>query len=140
MIARCGDPEHPKYRLYGARGISVCDEWQNFRKYVEAVRKLGLPPTPDHKTIDRIDNDRNYEPGNIRWATNSEQMSNRRPYRQTKIRDDTKTKITYEGKPITITHAAELLGCRYDTLKQRLRSWRKSRPGLVSVSIEELRR
>jgi hypothetical protein len=139
MIARCGDPEHPKYRLYGARGIAVCPEWQDFKAYLAAVEKLGPPPTPEHCTIGRADNDKGYEPGNIRWATHSEQMTNRRKYKNEKLRTDAKIRLTCEGKPITFQKGADLLGCRYDTLKKRLATLRKTRPNLTEVTVEQLR-
>lgn len=73
---RCYNPNNKDYRHYGGRGISVCDEWrQSFSAY---KNYMGKPPTPKH-SIDRIDNDGDYKPGNVRWATQQEQLSNRRP-------------------------------------------------------------
>lgn len=75
---RCLNPNNPRWKDYGGRGITICDEWANdFGRFLADV---GEPPTP-HLTLDRIDNDGNYEPGNIRWATHSTQMVNRRPFR-----------------------------------------------------------
>lgn len=73
---RCNNPEHPKYADYGGRGIRIHDPWaQDFRAFAEGV---GLPPTPQH-SLDRYpNNDGNYEPGNVRWATKWEQANNRR--------------------------------------------------------------
>ena len=71
-----------KNKNYGGRGISICDEWKNnpiaFIYYVE--KNLGLKPTLEH-SIDRINNDGNYEPNNIRWATPFEQANNTRKQR-----------------------------------------------------------
>lgn len=75
MIARCHRPSHADFGLYGARGISVCDRWRHdFQAYLDDVGT----PTPGRPTLDRIDNEGNYEPGNVRWATWSEQRLNQR--------------------------------------------------------------
>jgi hypothetical protein len=76
--ARCHNPKSHNYRWYGARGIEVWDGWRHdagaFIEYVE--KELG--PRPDGMSLDRIDNDGNYAPGNIRWATPLDQARNRR--------------------------------------------------------------
>lgn len=76
MRQRCANPRASGYRHYGGRGIRVCDEWEHsFAAFLECV---GPRPSPEH-SIDRIDVDGHYEPGNVRWATINEQASNRRP-------------------------------------------------------------
>lgn len=76
MIARCENPRNPKYRDYGDRGITVCERWR--RSFPEFLADMGSKPSPVH-SLDRINNDGNYEPGNVRWATPVEQRHNRRP-------------------------------------------------------------
>jgi hypothetical protein len=78
MKGRCHNPNHADYHLYGARGIKVCDGWRH--SYNAFAAYMG--DKPSNGTMDRIDNDGDYEPGNVRWATHSEQMRNRRPYGQ----------------------------------------------------------
>lgn len=74
MRQRCNLITHKSYCYYGGRGIKVCVKWQNnFRAFLADV---GNPPTPQH-TLDRINNDGDYEPTNIRWATREEQEANK---------------------------------------------------------------
>lgn len=77
-MLRCYYEGHPGYKNYGARGVAVCDRWRDdVRAFVEDIeREIG--PRPASKSLDRIDNDGNYEPGNMRWATPKEQAANKR--------------------------------------------------------------
>jgi len=75
MKQRCNNPTDRKYKNYGGRGIKVCPEWQsNFARFLKDV---GYRPTDQH-SLERIDNDGNYEPGNVKWATKYEQVRNSR--------------------------------------------------------------
>ena len=78
MKQRCNNPNHKGYKDYGGRGIKVFEDWEeDFQAFYDYVSKLEHF-NEDGYTLDRIDNDKGYEPGNIRWATYSEQRMNQR--------------------------------------------------------------
>lgn len=77
MMQRCYRSSDQGYRNYGARGISVCEQWWVFYTYVNDLERL-LGPKPEGYFLDRTDNDGNYTPDNVRWASRSTQNSNQR--------------------------------------------------------------
>ena len=80
MLNRCENPDSRSYGNYGGRGISVYPDWHDVTAGVAWIdAKLG--PRPEGCSLDRIDNDGNYEPGNVRWATALQQAGNRRTRR-----------------------------------------------------------
>ena len=106
MRERCNNPKARSYKHYGARGIRVCDRWSNFELFLE---DMGERP-PKH-SIERMDNNGNYEPSNCRWATALEQASN-----------TTRTRLlTAYGRTMTQAAWARELGTDSSVLIGRLR-------------------
>lgn len=107
MLGRCRNPNNPRYARYGGRGIVVCPRWLNFENF---IADMGRSPSPQH-SIDRIDNDGNYEPTNCRWATLSEQAQNR----------GDAWWIEFGGERMKARDWARRLGVAYGTLESRRR-------------------
>jgi hypothetical protein len=107
MIRRCRDSNHPGFHNYGGRGISVCERWKE--SFWNFNADMGVRPTRYH-TIERIDNDGNYEPGNCRWATRKEQARNTRH----------NVMLTIEGETMCVAAWAERVGLSSGALKYRL--------------------
>lgn len=104
---RCEREALPEYKNYGGRGIKVCDRWRN--SFEAFYADMGPRPSKKH-SVDRIDNDGDYEPGNCRWATAKEQCNNTRKNRTVVIR----------GEAMTLTQASERFGVNLTTLRGRI--------------------
>lgn len=111
MIQRTTNTKHPSYAIYGARGISVCDEWKDCATFIAWAKSSGYD---DSLTLDRADNNGNYCPENCRWVSRKAQQRNRRANRV----------VTFKGETRCATEWAELLGFNPRTLINRLeRGW-----------------
>jgi hypothetical protein len=108
MIGRCYNRNNGKYSDYGGRGITVCDQWRT--SFEQFFADMGPRPSPQH-SIDRIDNDGNYEPSNCRWATVAQQCRNRRNNHL----------LTINGETHCIDDWSTLAGLPPHTLHNRLR-------------------
>ncbi|MBV4423238.1 hypothetical protein [Clostridium tyrobutyricum] len=107
MKRRCYNPKDKRYKNYGARGIKICSEWLNdFNKFVEWSYNNGYN---DNLSIDRINNDGNYEPCNCRWATPKQQSNNRR----------SNIRVNCKGKSITLKELSENIGISYQCIDAR---------------------
>ncbi len=110
MRRRCSDPSIPNYHLYGGRGIRVCERWELFANF---IADMGMRPSSGH-SIDRIDNDGNYEPGNCRWADRTTQSWNKRTNRL----------LTVNGEARCVAEWAKLNGIKAIVIYCRLyRGW-----------------
>ena len=105
--ARCNNPSYSGYKNYGGRGIKICDRWRVFANFLE---DMGSRPSPAH-SIERINNNGHYEPGNCKWATRIEQNRNSRQ----------NVKLTHNGQTMTAAEWADKLGIKHTTLYERIR-------------------
>ena len=107
---RCYVENTPNYKNYGGRGIIMCDEWRNdFKVFYDWAMANGYK---DDLTIDRIDNDGNYEPSNCRWTDNKTQSRNRR----------SNIWITYKGATHLLSDWADICHINPNTIMNRIRS------------------
>lgn len=110
MKARCYSKNRPDYHRYGGRGIAVCDRWRN--SFANFFADMG--ERPSGMTLDRINNNGNYEPGNCQWATRGHQTENREKTR----------KLTFMGETRTIKEWSKKLGLNRHALRARInRGW-----------------
>ena len=109
MKGRCYRKSDDHYKHYGSRGITVCDEWKNdFKAFYDWSMSNGYS---DDLTIDRINNDGNYEPSNCRWVTMKEQCNNR----------TSNVVLTIDGKSHNIKKWSEITGIKYHTIYARVK-------------------
>jgi len=109
MRRRCEKSDHKAYKWYGARGISVCERWQKFPQFL-----ADMGNAPSGSSLDRINNDGNYEPGNCRWATAEQQSRNRRGV----------GKIEIGGVKFTVSALSKFFLIGETTIRERLkRGW-----------------
>lgn len=104
---RCENPKYKSFADYGGRGVTICPEWRD--SFVAFLADVGPRPSPKH-SIGRIDNDGNYEPGNVRWETSTEQASNTRR----------SVRINVDGVERTVAEWARLNGINPYTIYDRL--------------------
>lgn len=127
LRARTTNPNNRGYKNYGGRGIKVCDRWNDsFNAFFEDV---GPAPSPDH-SIDRINNNGNYEPGNCRWADAKTQARNTRRA----------IILTHEGKTMTATEWAEATGIPYGALRIRIKVLNWDTAKALTTPIRKSRR
>ncbi len=104
MIQRCLNPNAPEYKYYGGRGISICEKWKTFASFY-----ADMGDRPPGKSLDRKDPNGNYEPSNCRWATRSEQASNKR----------NSLLIAFKGKSQCAMDWSQETGIPYSTIRGR---------------------
>ena len=114
MKQRCNNPNAGEYHRYGGRGIKVCDEWLLFENFRDWAMLNGYDPNAPRGecTLDRIDNNGNYEPNNCRWVDMKTQMKNR-PKRG--------KYYEYNGESHTLYDWAKIIGTSHDQLRNRIR-------------------
>jgi hypothetical protein len=117
MLTRCYNSRVAEYPRYGGRGIQVCERWRT--SYLGFLADMGRRPSAQH-SLDRIDNDGNYEPENCRWATSEQQNRNRGKFNH---------HLTWLGKKQTIAAWSEELGIPYQQI------WRRVRRGHSTAEI-----
>lgn len=115
MLNRCLNKNIPNYHRYGGRGITVCERWMNFENfYADMGNDNGL-------SLDRIDNNGNYEPNNCKWSTPKEQARNTRQNRM----------IEYNGETKSLAEWAEIKGLSYGAVLARLRAGKSTHEALT---------
>ena len=105
MVGRCRNPQNDAWHNYGGRGIQVCARWNSFESFL-----ADMGERPAGMSIDRINNDGNYEPGNCRWATTKQQRMNAR----------TNHMVTFNGKTQSVTEWAKETGIPRNCIYLRL--------------------
>lgn len=125
IIDRCTNPRNKMWSYYGGRGITVCDRWRNFKLF---YADMGSRPSDTH-SIDRKNNNGNYEPDNCRWATSYEQAQNQRTTRF----------LTFRGETLAMSEWARRLGLSIQTVASRLNKSKWSVEQALSTPVQKRR-
>lgn len=107
MVSRCTNPKNKDFSHYGGRGVTVCDAWRS--SFAVFFAHIGARPSLRH-SIDRIDNEKGYEPGNVQWATQRQQCRNQRKTRF----------VEWRGERLPLIEACERAGLSRGTVRDRL--------------------
>lgn len=107
MRQRCMNPKVPNYHRYGGRGITICMEWDSFERFIE---DMGRKPSPD-RSLERRDNNGNYEPSNCYWAVRDEQENNK----------ERSVRLTWRGRTLSLAQWAREQKMPYELVRQRYR-------------------
>lgn len=119
MRKRCNNKNNIGYPLYGGRGITVCKRWDDFELFLS-----DMGNKPFGTSLDRIDNNKGYNPKNCKWSTITEQQRN----------TSTNRMITYKGKTLCIAEWAEKLGIKYSVFYNRLRKNNDIKKALININ------
>jgi hypothetical protein len=130
MIQRCTNSSREQFKNYGGRGITVCERWRSFENFLS-----DMGDAPEGRSIDRIDTNGNYEPGNCRWATPKEQSNNTRRVVQ----------LEFLGCTGSVASMAEKFGIKKSTLYMRIRRGMSAedaitKPNRYAAHIEKTRK
>lgn len=125
MLTRCLNPNARMYPRYGGRGITVCNRWMTYENFYQ---DMGARPTSSH-SLDRIDNEGHYEPGNCRWATRKEQARNK----------SSNTWLEVNGRRMILVEACELYGISHSRVRGRIKAgWTVH--DAVTIPVKEISR
>lgn len=119
MLLRCYDDEHESYPNYGERGIRVAKAWRGSNGFTKFLTHVGPRPSAKH-SIDRIDSAGDYKPGNVQWATRTEQNQNTRR----------NVMVTFKGKTHCIAEWSRITGINAETLRERIKHGWSTRDAL----------
>lgn len=126
MFSRCSDnPKRDKYKYYAARGITICERWTDFNNF---MTDMGERPSRNH-TIERIDNNGNYEPSNCKWATKGEQARN----------TSRNITLSFDGKSMVVSEWARFLGIEQSTIFNRYHRGFPIEKVLSTINLQTLK-
>lgn len=120
MLSRCYNSNRERYKNYGGRGITVCDRW--LTSFENFYSDLGPKPSPQY-SLDRIDNNGNYEPSNCHWATKEQQARNK----------SNTTLLEWEGKQVKLLELCESFGVKIATVRERLTAGWPIKKALLTI-------